>query len=298
MFKKKIDNFLTSFDIKIIRYKSSLPIDFSKDNFHPKTLSYLCEPKKAIVNLNIEQGRTNRFFSLDNNSFDPYLFALNQSLKNNYNEEKLYSSIFEILEYYKKKIVSKNISDLFGLNSNKKLNSYPLWSAVMPWDSITIQEKFLNFPKSVKVDRAKNGLIINSDNPEIIMKEDEINSLPSHVNQYVRLINSIKKNGYIPNLKNSFIEVEILVKGQNFCWKPSGEGNHRTTVVASMGYNTINTLVTKIIRFEDIEYWPNVINKTFKAEEAQIIFNRFFDARPPEFNKAWVVYCNDLKQYN
>jgi hypothetical protein len=166
----------------------------------------------------------------------------------------------------------------------------------MPWDSLTIQENFLNFPKSVKVDRAKNGFFIKSDDPNIIMKEDEINSLPSHVNQYVKLINSIKKNGYIPHLKNSFIEVEILLKGDKFCWKPSGEGNHRSTVVASLGYKTIKALVVKIIRFEDIKYWPNVINATFSEEEAKIIFNRFFDACPPKFNEDWIAYCNNYKK--
>ena len=297
MFKKRINSFLSLFDAKIIRHKRSLPLDFSQDNFHPKTLGYLCETKKAIINLNIKEGRTIRFFSLDNNSFDPYLFAINQSLKNNYSEKNLYSSIFKILECYKKKIILKDLLDLFGLNSNtnKKLSSYPVWSAILPWDSLTIEEKFLNFPESVKVDRAKNGFFINSDDPETIMKEDEINSLASHVSQYVRLINSIKKNGYIPDCKNSFIEVEILVKNEKFCWKPNGEGNHRSTVVASLGFKTIKTLVTKVIRYEDIKYWPNVINKTFSEEEAEIIFNRFFEAYPPNFNNDWISYCNNLK---
>jgi hypothetical protein len=297
MLKKIINKFLSCFDAKIIRHKSQLPLDFTKYNFHPKTFSYLCESKKAIINLDIEIGRTNRFFTLERNSFDPYIFSINQSLIKSDNEKYLYQSIFEILKYYKENIILNNLSDLFGLNSykNKKLDSYPLWSAILPWDSLSIHEKILNFPQSVKADRAKNGFVIKSDDPEIIMKEDEINSLPSHISQYVSLINSIKKNGYFPNLKNSFIEVEILIKNEKFCWKPGEEGNHRATVVASLGYKKINTLLTKIIRFEDAKYWPNVVNGTFEKEEAEIIFNRFLDAKPPEFNKDWIAYCNNLK---
>ena len=38
-----------------------------------------------------------------------------------------------------------------------------------------------------------------------------------------------------------------------FAGKPSGEGNHRATVVASLGYTEIKTVVKKVIRFEDLE---------------------------------------------
>jgi len=297
MFKKIINYFLSFFDAKITRHKSLLPLDFTKYSFHPRTLSYLCESKKAIINLDIESGRTNRFFALERGSFDPYLFSINQSLIKCNNEKNLYKSIFEILKYYKENIILNNLSDLFGLDSykNKKLDTYPLWSAILPWNSLSIHEKILNFPQSVKADRAKNGFIIKSDDPEVIMKEDEINSLPSHIRQYVSLINSIKENGYFPNLKNSFIEVEILIKNEKFCWMPSGEGNHRATVVAALGYKKIEVLLTKIIRFEDAKYWPNVVNGTFEKEEAEIIFNRFFDAKPPDFNKDWIAYCSNLK---
>lgn len=296
MYKKIINYLLSLFDAKIIRYQKSLPINLTKNNFHPRTFNYLCDQKKIIVNLNIENGRTNRFFSLDYNSFDPYLFSIKRSLKDNYKQSDLNASILIMIEDYKKKIILNNLSDFFGLNpyENKKLNTYPIWASIMPWESLSIDEKFLNFPKSVKVDRAKNGYLIESNDPKVIMKKDQANSLPSHVNQYVSLINSIKKNGYIPDVKNSFIEVEILVKDEEFCWKPSGEGNHRTTVVASLGYKTIKSLVTKVVRFEDAKYWPNVVNGTFKKNEAEQIFNRYFEANPPNFNKDWILYCKEL----
>ena len=295
MIKNLINKVLSIFDAKISRYSSSIPLDLSKKNFHPRTISSLVDQRKVIVRLDFENGRTNRFFTLKPDSFDPYLFTICQCLKKNLQSEDLYSAILEMIKIYKKKIILKNISNLFGLNTeeNHKLNNYPVWSAVLPWENISIDQKVINFPKSVKVDRAKNGFIINSDDPNVIMREDENNSLPSHINQYMSLINSIKKNGYVPGLENNFIETELLVKGNDFCWKPSGEGNHRATVVASLGYKKIKTVVTKVIRFEDLEYWPNVINGLFKKNEAEQIFNRFFDAKPPEFNNDWILYCKE-----
>lgn len=296
MLKNIIKRFLSLFDIKISRYSSSFPLDLSKEKIHPRTIDNLIDQKKAIVNLDFEKGRTNRFFSLKPESFDPYLFTINYCLKKNLSKNDLHAAIFEKIENYKKKIILKNLSDFFGLDNYKdaKLNDYPIWANVLPWENITFESKLINFPKAVKVDRAKNGFLIKSSDPDVIMREDQKNSLPSHINQYVNLINSINKKGYIPNYQNNYIETELLVKGDEFCWKPSGEGNHRSTVIASLGYKSINSIVTKVVRFEELEYWPNVINGTFKKNEAEQIFNRYFEANPPNFNKDWILYCKEL----
>ena len=50
----------------------------SKKNFHPRTISSLVDQRKVIVRLDFENGRTNRFFTLKPDSFDPYLFTICQ----------------------------------------------------------------------------------------------------------------------------------------------------------------------------------------------------------------------------
>jgi hypothetical protein len=56
--------------------------------------------------------------------------------------------------------------------------------------------------------------------------------------------------------------------------------------------------VDKIIRYEDLEYWPNVVNSTFTKKEAEIIFNRIFDASPPEFYSHWIGHCSQSDKNN
>ena len=86
-----------------------------------------------------------------------------------------------MIKIYKKDNFKKYFKS-FGLNTeeNQKLNNYPVWSAVLPWENISIDQKVINFPKSVKVDRAKNGFIINSDDPNVIMREDENTTSVTH----------------------------------------------------------------------------------------------------------------------
>ena len=224
------------------------------------------------------------------------MFSISYSLKNDRQNKELYDLILNMLEIYNSKIELNNLSEFFGLSSNKNeiLNSYPIWSAVLPWEDINLEHKFKHFPKSVKIDRANNGFLLKTNDTQEIMKQDREYSLPSHIKQYVSLINSIKKNGYIPHNENNYIEAELLLKGDDYCWKPGGEGNHRTSVVASLGHKTIKAIVTKIVRFEELDYWPNVINGTFTKKEAEEIFNRYFEANPPDFNNDWIFYCKEL----
>ena len=119
MFKNLIYKFLRIFDIKVLRYSSSLPLDLTKKKIHPRTISNIVEKKKVILNLDFELGRTNRFFSLNQNSFDPYLFSIINSLKNNLQNKNLYDLILKMLEIYNNKIKINNQSDFFGLNSSK-----------------------------------------------------------------------------------------------------------------------------------------------------------------------------------
>ena len=50
----------------------------------------------------------------------------------------------------------------------------------------------------------------------------------------------------------------------------------------------IPALVTKIIRFDELEYWPNVINGTFTNEQAIKIFHNIFDAKPSKVHEDWI----------
>lgn len=295
--KKVINKLLKILNLKLTRYSDALPKDFSGVEIHPIALSNICEIKNSLLNLRLENGRTNRFYSLAPDSFDPYLFSLNQSLKKNLVKKKdLFDSIFNIIKFYKENISVTEINDFYGIQKSNhcKLSSYPVWAAIWPWDVENIETRMKNFPASVKADRKRNGFTIQSNNPDEIMNQDRKYSLPSHINQYVNLISKLQHEGYRPEINENYIEAEILIKEKNFCWKPGGEGNHRVTVLASLGVKKFKCLVTKIIRYEDAEYWPNVLNNTFTKEDAENIFNRFFHAEPPEYNKMWNLYCKKL----
>lgn len=291
-FKGCINSFLKNFDLKIIRHSLFKPIDLTNKKFYPRSINYYSYNQQVIVKVKLEHGRTSRFFPLSKVSYDPHLFSIVQGLK--LKNKNLNQKINENIEISNTLINPKNIIQVLGINKsvNKKLNNFPPWSFVLPWDNLNIEEKIVNFPISVKADRARNGLKINSDNVHDIMKIDKEKSISSHISQYIKLISSVKENGYKANIESKLIEAELLVKENDFRWKIGGEGNHRAVILAALGYQNVEVIVTKMIFYEDSNYWPNVLNKTFTNKEAKSIFNRYYDGIPPAINNKWIKYCN------
>ena len=80
----------------------------------------------------------------------------------------------------------------------------------------------------------------------------------------------------------------MLVDSGKIRWKLGADGNHRGAVAAAMNLKTIPVLITKIIRLEELEYWPNVQNGVFNKNQASKIFNSFFEAKPAGIYNNWI----------
>ena len=131
-------------------------------------------------------------------------------------------------------------------------------------------------------------MYILSDNPDEIMRDDLENSVPSHARQYTSLVEKIKNHGYKYGNDYGYATAEIFVANNELRWKPGGEGNHRIAVASALNIKNIPVLVTKIIRLEEIEYWPNVVNGLFNKNQATKIFYNIFDAKPSRIFNKWI----------
>ena len=127
----------------------------------------------------------------------------------------------------------------------------------------------------MKKNRALHNLVIKSNEPDDIMKFDYDEYCNSHAQQYEKLFSSIKK-GFLKSQKYGFINAEILLKDGNYRWKPGRDGNHRSVLLAAMGMKKIPLIISKFIRYEEVEFWPNVLNQTFTKIEAKKSLTRYF----------------------
>ncbi len=288
--KNNLNYFLSKFSLEIVNIKKNGPFDFTHKNINPLSAQYLYEHKQVIISIELSKGRTNRWFDLLETSLDPPIFAIRNALNKNLEGKKLYSNILTSLEENSSITIFDKAIDILDIdpNNSNDLKNYPWWTQVNPWDMDTFENKLKYYPLSVKRDRLKNGMKIKSIHPNDIMEEDLKYSLPSHAKQYADLTEKIKYNGFKTGSVYGYINAEIFCVDNKYVWKPGGEGNHRLAVAAALGIKKIPVIVTKIVRLEDIEYWPNVERGLFTKDQATKVFYSVFNAKPPRIYDEWI----------
>jgi len=294
MFKKKlsrtINNLLSNLGLKIVNLNSIGPLDLISKNIDPITAQYLFGLNQVIVEMKFAECRTNRWFDMFENSLDPGIFATMKAIKKNLKGKVLLDDIYLTLKEYKSLIGINNAQDFLDIEptENNILNSYPWWAAVNPWDNRTFDYMLKFHPIEVKKDRLKNGMKILSNDPYEIMEENEQRSLKSHAKQYAKLTEEIKEKGFKYGNDFGYVLAELFILNNEFRWKIGGEGNHRAAVAVALGIKKIPVVVNKIIRLDEIQYWPNVANGIFTKDQATKIFNNIFFAQPSKINYKWI----------
>jgi len=298
--KKLIRKAAKKFGFDIRPLKQFEPLDLREVTADPMSILYYSRFEPVVINIPMNKGNTSRFFKTESRSYDPYIFAVTRAIQEAGDQSDKFEEIcMHYLNKSREMIQPANAAEKMGLThfSNSKLTGYPDWSFVFPWSNETIEHKLRVFPQKVKLNRKLNGLDIHSDDPEEIMRMDKTAPVPSAYLQYSNLYKSIKENGYNrDNGPSGDITANIFSRGDDWIWVTGGDGNHRTIIVAALDFKEIPVRVTGIIRREDAGSWPNVIRGLYTEEEALHVFDRIFEANPPDIYNKWIHYVTALKQ--
>ena len=74
--KKIIKKLLSAFNLRIIKLDTDSVINLTISDFDILSTQYLVGLKKNIINIDIDKGRTDRWFDMSINSLDPAIFAI------------------------------------------------------------------------------------------------------------------------------------------------------------------------------------------------------------------------------
>ena len=228
--------------------------------------------KHTRLSLPFSLGRTIRGLSFDNNiSKDPY-GRLCKSISNGENYQNIFAVLQDTLN------IEKNLSaaEIVNLNDNIYLKKFPAWAIVMPWEKITIKEKFNAYPKNFYQNRSNKGLMIeNTSRISIINLMYSTKSLENKIKQMEKLFISINNRGLIKN--NDLPKVNILIDKNEWRWFMGYSGNHRSYVLSCLNYKMLDARIESVIFKNDILNWYNVKNGTYSLNEAEIIFDSYFN---------------------
>ena len=102
-----------------------------------------------------------------------------------------------------------------------------------------------------------------------------------HLDQFVNLYEKINLGKLSKNtLKHHTIpEFFLFIDGDSWKWMAGLEGNHRMYILNFLKYPYLTASLRKIIRKNDVDFWPNVKNGFYTKNEALNIFSALFEGK-------------------
>ena len=235
----------------------------SKLRFFPHT--------KIQVPFNL--GRTIRGVSFKNNIMRDPNGKLCKNISDDVAENVLFDNISTILEKEKK----HSAADIVGLKNNVNLKNYPAWAIVMPWEKLSIEDKFAKYPETFYENRLTKGFVFeNKTRASIIKMMYTSEFAENRVNQMRELYKRIKRNGYFERDSN-LPKINILIKDFEWRWFMGDGGNHRSYILSCLNHDYFTARINSIIDKSQVSDWHNVRNGTYSVSDAEDIFDSYFD---------------------
>lgn len=183
-----------------------------------------------------------------------------------------------LLDLYRKEAL-QSAADVVGLAGSRILKSYPAWTAVLPWERESLEDRRLHYFRSFIGNRAEyeSGFYamkhLNEKNLGKALYSEM--SARSQVRQTKKLWRSINEHGVLPT--HPLPSILIMRSGSMWRWFMSSSGNHRAYLSHIYGCRSFYARVQSFVNREDMKKWPNVANGTYTSVEALRIFDSIFD---------------------
>ena len=273
--QKTIKYFNKLFNMKNKRNNSYIELN------DPREFLYSIKIPKIFMDLPVKKGRYLGGFDLDRDGYSPCIVAL-RNLELHGDDQK---SFCEVLKSYGEYVTIMNPNDKFGFSDDIKVfpDNHDPRHSILPWEEGEIDDRYERHKKLVRKENQLYGL--DSEESIADLSSCSMEKLVIEAKRFGTLLESIRKNGYNPP-KKSTIKANIYLAGDEYVWSVQG-GHHRAAVLSYLGYTVIPVVIRKIIRREEVKFWPQVASGLYNKVAALHVFDNFFYARQPQGFQRW-----------
>lgn len=264
--------------------KSYPPVILTGGNFDdPRAHSYF-GGQEVIVTAQTANAFGFYHFSLNEFSYHPFIVGLklaNRIPHDTKNKDKLQHSEFsKVLKHYYNVTQNKNFSEYIGVDINRDYADVPPWGLTFPWDSRSPLESRKARQRRIQPNKGKYYGFNRFGGGSQDLIDDE-------VKRVLNVYQSIKHTGFRPECGSDHITGTVLLDGTDWRWVV-GSGDHRMPVLSFLGIKTVPIRVIRVVRRDEVNLWPNVVNDVYSQSSALEVFDRFFEKRLSSVFDQWV----------
>lgn len=170
----------------------------------------------------------------------------------------------------------------------------PLHSWVMPWSERSIEDTAAHRRICLEEEGLTRGTFVSINDGATLFGPVTQKKLNLEATRISALVESINVNGFQTN-PDYPIEVIGLRTAAEYRWLVV-QGQHRLAACAAFGIHKVSARVVRIIRREDVEFWPHVVTKTFTAAGALKCFDRLFAGDVSACATSWLASSRKPKR--
>lgn len=253
------------------------PIDIREICNSPVAGCYYGFTQPVVIEAALNKGRGRPLFTMGIKGNHPFIKAAK-----NYLETGKEESIREVLEHFYRTVKPQSAASLLNTPEPvEALREFAPWGLVMPWDDMAPAEQEKKVAQSVKKENEREQSTIGIEKGWAWTGPAHSEKITIESRRLKKVIDSIKADGYYRNNdKGGDIPVTVLKNGKDWVWQAK-TGQHRAIALSALGYDTLPIRMIKMVRIEDVDYWPNVVNKLFNKDEAVLIFFQIYKSNIP-----------------
>lgn len=287
-FKDLMERGLRAIGLALVRSDTVAPLEVFDDSVNPRALTYLGPGLRFVVNVPMELGRSLPIFPFT--SLHPFVRAASAALKFERGRSVRLNVIRQQLADFYETVQPQSALTLTGLqrDSVTPLGSAPPWAVVMPWEKFSLNEWRSAVTASTCKENARAGRPLSISSGWAWCGPVSPSKLEVEARRLLIVLESIERRGYRrSNLSTGdVVGVALATENGHWCWQAS-TGQHRISVLAALGWNNLPLRLTRVVRREDAELWPNVRSGLYTRPEAEQVFDTVMAGSLPDVTIAW-----------
>jgi hypothetical protein len=253
------------------------PIDLREKTANPIEASYLAGRRQFVIEVPLASCCGLHGFPFSR--LHPFVRTVCD-----YREGRACSFETSCLARYYEMFQPKHAGDLLGVTSaSSPLRKIPPLAFCWPWDPRPPEQlSQLNLRRTGLENRRRGGANLSASHG--FAGHGPVSEQKGRIEfaNLIRLARSIEHNGYVrSNLPDGDIRVFPLIKSRSEVKYFVKGGQHRSAVLAALGYVCMPVLVLRPLRLDDVPYWPMVRAGLMAEDEAVALFERLFSGTPP-----------------
>lgn len=269
--------------------KTNKVLDLRESTNHPLSLLYSEIYDAVVVNAMLKHGRSQPGFSIKGNS--PFHLSAKAAVEYGLHKEDCVKQIKEVFQNYYDSVTPENAAKWLGINFEEghQFYSQPPWGAVFPWRARSIVSYRMTYERAAIDENKAIGydgkgieegwLFCGPVSEEKIQIESE---------RMAFVLKSIHEKGYQRSNENDgdAKATALVRKSGEWRWILTA-GNHRASAASALGFKQIPIRINLVVNRSQAEYWPHVVDGTFKKNEALTYFDMVFKGETPPITKSW-----------